>query len=152
MKKSQLRQIIRESINQLLTEQTPENPFTNPPTGASQLGNITGPLWAQAASMWDAWMVNQSNFPQPSLQFINNMASKSCNAKDNRLAHLLTKYVDKGLPPGITSTGSTVGDYTTPVAGVGSDVGGVWFRNPLWQSQMLSKISWLSNDITNNCQ
>ena len=83
MKKSQLRNIIRESIKELMNEQT--NPFS---------GGGMGPNWQAAEAAWTAWnATNQGGAPQPDATFLSNMAGKTCGFYSNRLGAQLNSFV-----------------------------------------------------------
>jgi hypothetical protein len=86
MKKSELRQLIRESIQQLMNEQISDNPF---------MGN-TNPNWQAAATAWDMWNAeNQGGAPQPDSVFLNNMQGRSCSFYSTRLTAQLDAFVNQ---------------------------------------------------------
>tara|TARA_R110002167_G_scaffold364507_1_gene586430 strand:- start:55 stop:438 length:384 start_codon:yes stop_codon:yes gene_type:complete len=127
MKKSHLRNIIRESIKELLNEQGMPNPFSNPPPGAG-----TGPNWATAEAAWDNWANSggANSAPPPPQPFLNSMANLGCPGKQSRMNVLSSKWSSLFTPG--------PGQMIAP-------------NNPLWQSQLASKLIWLSNDLQNNC-
>ena len=86
MKKSQLRQLIRESIQQLMNEQISDNPF---------IGN-TNPNWQAAAAAWNTWdSQNQGGAPQPDSIFLNNMQGRPCSFYSARLTAQLNAFVNQ---------------------------------------------------------
>ena len=127
MKKSQLRNIIKESIKELMNEQTAPGP---PPQGWP-----TGPNWQ---TLWQQWG-NQAP-PSPSQAFINRMTNLTCSGKMARFNHLDNKVNQLSL--GINPNTGAQSPNTDPNYG----------SNPLWQGVIVSKLIWLMNDIqANNC-
>jgi len=124
--------IIAEKLNKLYAKRLNEqatNPFNNPPSGAG-----TGPNWSAAAAQWQNFYNNNYNsslMPPPPQPFLNRMATMGCPQKIDRFMVLIGKW--QNLFPGNTSTGQL-----NP-------------NNPMWQSQMLSKLHWLTNDLSTNC-
>tara|TARA_R110001592_G_scaffold9961_2_gene52137 strand:+ start:1704 stop:2099 length:396 start_codon:yes stop_codon:yes gene_type:complete len=129
-KLTKVKYIIAEKLNKLYAKRLNEqiNPFTNPPPGAG-----TGPNWAAAAAAWDDWANNQGNAafaPQPPQAFLNRMSTMGCPGKQNRFNVLMNKWSTLFAP--------AQGQIIAP-------------NNPKWQSQLASKILWLSDDLQNNC-
>ena len=86
MNRSQLRQLIRESIQQLMNEQISNNPF---------IGN-TNPNWQAAAAAWNTWnSQNQGGAPQPDSIFLNNMQGRPCSFYSTRLTAQLNAFVNQ---------------------------------------------------------
>lgn len=84
MKKSQLRKIIKESIKELMVEQT--NPFSGG----------TGPNWTAASTAWTAWNAsNQGGAPQPDATFLSNMQNKNCNFYQKRLTAQVNDFITR---------------------------------------------------------
>ena len=126
MKKSELRHIIKQVIKESLREQM--NPFSNPPPGAGG-----GPNWDAAATAWDNWAASggaPGTAPSPPQPFLDRMATMGCPGKQSRMNVLMNKWMSKFSP--------AQGQIIAP-------------NNPLWQSQLASKLMWLQSDINQNC-
>jgi len=122
MKKSQLRKLIRESIKQLMTEQT--NPF---------MGGGTGPNWDAAVQAWDSWNAsNQTGAPQPNSVFLGNMDGKGCGFYQKRLIAQLNSFVAQF--GGSLGAGSNAANIS----------GGM---NPAWQSEKYARVMWLAAKV-----
>ena len=124
MKKSQLRNIIRESIKEILNEQS-NNPFDVPNVGS-------GPNWQAAQQAWATWSAqNQTGAPQPPAQFLASMnqPGRTLDFYKSRYTILTTKFFN--LFPDTTSNLATAAQS----------------NNPAWQSQLLAKIYWLADKI-----
>ena len=84
MKKTQLRKIIKESIKELMNEQS--NPFSNG----------TGPNWQAAEAAWTSWnSTNQGGTPQPDSTFLSNMQGKGCGFYEKRLEAQVDSFVNQ---------------------------------------------------------
>ena len=84
MKKSQLIKIIKESIKELMNEQS--NPFSNG----------TGPNWQAAEAAWTSWnSTNQGGTPQPDSTFLSNMQGKGCGFYEKRLEAQVDSFVNQ---------------------------------------------------------
>jgi len=117
MKKTQLRQIIRESIKELINEQISSNPFT---------GGGSGPNWQAAEDAWNNWNAsNQGGAPPPDQTFLSNMQGKGCGFFEKRLEAQLDSFVNQ----------------------FGGSFGNVGSSNPAWQSQKYARIMWLSGKV-----
>jgi len=126
-KLTKVKHIIAEKLNKLYAKRLNEqftNPFTNPPPGAG-----TGPNWATAAAAWDTW-ASGGSAPTPPQAFLNRMSTMGCPGKQNRFNVLMNKWSTLFAP--------AQGQIIAP-------------NNPKWQSQLASKILWLSDDLQNNC-
>ena len=152
MKKSLLRKIIRSTIiesfikeghcydedgkpmpeahcyEENVNEQGIPNVFDNPPPGAGG-----GPNWQTAANDWANYFRSGAavgTAPSPPQPFLDRMATMGCNGKQSRFYVLFNKWMNLFVP----AAGQTVAP-----------------NNPLWQSQLASKLMWLQSDITQNC-
>jgi hypothetical protein len=126
MKKSQLKNIIRESIKEVMNEQTWQ-------------GLPSGPNWQTLQQNWA-----NGNVPPPPQAFINRMTTMGCPGKQQRLGVLIPRFnslQQTGINP-------TTGAQDPNHPGPGTQNYG---SNPLWQSQLASKIVWLYTDMTQNC-
>ena len=129
MKKSQLKNIIRESIKEVMNEQTWQ-------------GLPSGPNWQTLQQNWSG----NTPPPPPPQAFINRMTTMGCSGKQQRM-NVLQQRINS-LGQGINPTTGVQGPTNpNPAAG-----GTPWGSNPAWQSQLVSKIVWLYNDMqANNC-
>ena len=122
MKKTQLKNIIKESIKEVLNEQ-------------SWQGLPSGPNWQTLQQNWQ-----NGNVPPPPQPFLNRMATMGCSGKQQRMSVLVPKF-NSLQTQGINPTTGTQGPNNPG-----------WGSNPLWQSQLASKIMWLYQDMqTNGC-
>ena len=128
-KLTKVKHIIAEKLNKLYAKRLNEqlNPFSNPPPGAGM-----GPNWATAEAAWNNWANSPtpSNTPTPPQAFLNRMSTMGCPGKQSRMNVLSSKWATLFTP--------AQGQIIAP-------------NNPLWQSQLASKLIWLSNDLQNNC-
>ena len=121
---------IREEINE-----QGNNPFNNPPSGAG-----TGPNWATAAAQWQNFYTsgnhNPSTAPSPPQAFLSRMATMGCPQKVDRYMVLMAKWQNQF--PMNQTIGGVLPYQLNP-------------NNPIWQSQLMAKITWLNNDLYTNC-
>jgi len=123
MKKSQLRNIIRESIREVMNELT--NPFT---------GGGSGPNWQDAEDAWQNWDDNnQSGAPSPNQTFLSAMNGRGCGFYQKRLTAQLNSFVHTF--GGSFGAGSNASD--APNQG----------QNPAWQSEKYARIMWLASAV-----
>jgi len=126
MKKLDLRNIVKESIKELMNEQTWQ-------------GLPSGPNWQTLQQNW-----SNGNVPPPPQAFLNRMATMGCPGKQQRLSVLVPRF-DSLQQTGINPTTGAQGP-NHPGPGMQN-----WGSNPVWQSQLASKIMWLYTDMTQNC-